>query len=78
MPDINLIKETDYRALVITTNHHQLDLRFYALNAWRFDWNWGYDDLSNTSFLGWLSYRKKHNGEMTLCLPSVRIELSSF
>lgn len=78
MPDINLIKEPDYDTWVITSNHHQLDIRFYALNAWRFDWDWGYDYFSNTLLLGWLSYRRKWNGETTIYLPFLKTEFSSF
>ena len=76
MPDLNLIKEEEYDSWVITTNHHQLDVRFYALSRWRFDFDWGYDYYSNTLFLGWLSIVTKWNNAREIYLPSLRIELS--
>jgi len=78
MPDINLIKEPDYDTWVITSKHHQLDIRFYALNAWRFDWNWGCDYFSNTLFLGLLSFCTKWNNTKIINLPSLRIESIPF
>jgi hypothetical protein len=77
MLDLNLIKEEEYDSWVITTNHHQLDVRFYALSRWRFNFDWGYDYYSNTLFLGCLSIVTKCNAR-EIYLPSLKIELTQF
>ena len=78
MIDLNLYSIDAYDAWIITTNHHQIDIRFYTLNRWHFDRGFGYDYYYNTLLLGFLTVRKYWSGRKVYHLPTMQIEISVF